>query len=236
MARRWRSTSGSKSAAPITALDPNVDGAAPETIIESFDDIAVTIAANGVILDGLQITGHGFDGVIANDYANSVVVTDVEIRNNIVEGTHPDVWDIYFYNSPDTPTHAVVSNNHISGGHIGVIGYNNGYIDVLDNVIDNVDVGVQTGNMWQPAPGGDTPVIAGNQISANHVGIFHNLQYSTATGYSIHDNSVWGADGAWDDASALSCGRSTARPSRPFRTTMSAALPRAMSSGTIRRA
>ena len=164
-----------------------------ETVIVSSASLAITLHANNVTIDGVTVIGNGDYGGIGNDYPASV--TGTVITNNIVTCTDPLGWGVSFYND-GTPTFATISHNLISGGQIGVLLYNNAYGSVTDNTITDVERGVQTGNMYLPSPLPGDAEISHNHISAEIVGIYHNLSYGTATAYTIDDNQVTGEDGA----------------------------------------
>ncbi|MBK8924283.1 MAG: right-handed parallel beta-helix repeat-containing protein [Saprospirales bacterium] len=85
----------------------------------------------------------------------------------------------------------------------GVLLYNNAYAHVSNNCMTNVRSGVQTGNFYLPNPGAATyQVIEDNTIQARRRGIFHNLFYSTASPYTLDDNTITALDHAsesyWD--------------------------------------
>ena len=153
--------------------------------------MAVSINANNAATDGY---GHRpRRRRDRNNYPASF--TGAVITNNIVTVTDPLGWGVYFYND-GTPTVATISHNLISGGQIGVVLYNNAYGSVTDNTITDVERGVQTGNMYLPSPLPGDAEISHNHISAEIVGIYHNLSYGTASAYTIDDNQVTGEDGA----------------------------------------
>ena len=93
-----------------------------------------------------------------------------------------------------------ISNNliqNLGGGGfgygIGVLIYNNFYADVVDNDIEGVRVGIQTGNFSNANPG-STASISGNEVSATRRGVFYNLHYSGATPFTVEANDITATD------------------------------------------
>ena len=77
------------------------------------------------------------------------------------------------------------------GYGIGVLLYNNFYAQVSNNVIQNVLVGVQTGNFSQANNDNSfTPEISNNTISAEGVGVFYNLMYDGSSTITVSDNHI----------------------------------------------
>jgi len=86
---------------------------------------------------------------------------------------------------------------------MGVLLYNNQYAHVTDNCIEDVRVGIQTGNFWRANPGSaDCQKIENNTIQARRRGIFHNLFYSAASPFTVSNNTITGLDNSnetlWD--------------------------------------
>ena len=186
----------------VTILGANhgIDGTGArgaETIIVSSASLAITLRADNVTIDGVTVIGNGDFGRLGN--ADPAPVTGAVITNNIVTVTDPLGWGVYFYND-GTPTVATISHNLISGGQIGVVLYNNSYGSVTDNTITDVERGVQTGNMYLPSPLPGDAEISHNHISAEIVGIYHNLSYGTAS--RLHDRRQPGDRRGRRDAAA----------------------------------
>ena len=69
---------------------------------------------------------------------------------------------------------------------MGVLIYNNFYAQVTNNVINDVYVGVQTGNFSSPnSDSGFAPEISNNNIATRHDGLFYNLHYSAASAFTV---------------------------------------------------
>jgi Ca2+-binding RTX toxin-like protein len=187
----------------VTMLGANsgVDGAGvrgAETVITSAGDMTIEIEANNVTVDGFTLLNSAGWAVIGND---SHTPTGSVITNNVINTSVSDAYGVVFYNYPTpTPTFSTISHNHISGGEIAVLLYNNGYASVTENTITDTNRGVQTGNFHLPTPSG-TPEISNNDISAHIVGIYHNLFYGTATAFEIDNNDVTGLSGAMQTTS-----------------------------------
>ncbi len=85
----------------------------------------------------------------------------------------------------------------------GVLMATNQYASITNNTMANVRIGVQTDNFYQANPGAATyQVINNNTMSVRRLGVFHNLQYTAASGLTFSNNHVTGiADAnetAWD--------------------------------------
>lgn len=177
--------------------------------VESSD---VTI--DGFVLDGdnAELTS-GFLGTNGADldaacgiFQFTDNVNNLTVRNNVVQNL--SYFGVFIYGgtgaAPAT-TGNLLSNNLIRdlgtydaasgianwGG--GALLYNNQYVRVVNNVMENVRIGVQTGN-YSRANTGDAAfqVIADNEIEARRIGIFHNLHYNLASPYTISGNTITG--------------------------------------------
>ena len=91
----------------------------------------------------------------------------------------------------DLGTYDVASSVEKWGG--GVLLYNNQYTRVTANVMNNVRLGVQTGNFSRANSGAATyQVIDGNTMQVRRVGIFHNLHYGPTSPYTLSNNTITG--------------------------------------------
>ena len=150
-------------------------------------------------------------------YAYEGGVNRLVIENNIFTNFLYFAVTIYpFNNGAGTPSSGhVVSNNHFSdlgtydpdylypywGG--AVLVHNNAYAKIENNVMENVRIGVQTGNFYQPTPDAAFEHgIRNNNVTARRRGVFHNLAYSNASLYPIENNIFTALDEAnesrWD--------------------------------------
>ncbi len=124
-------------------------------------------------------------------------VGNITIQNNIIQNTSYSGLDLYNYtNSGGATSDNVISHNlirNLGGGGfgwgIGILVYNNFFATIEDNEIDNVRVGIQTGNYYQPNPG-EAASISNNQIATRRLGIFYNLAYTNASAFTISGNTI----------------------------------------------
>jgi len=178
----------------------------------------VDVKASNITIDGFTVDGDntaitsGFQGTNGADidaYEGIAAYTDnvnnLKIRNNIIRNVSYQAVTIFggTLSAPATSGH-LVSNNLIKnlgtydvasgidswGG--GVLIYNGQYTRVENNVIDSARVGIQTGNFHRANPGSATyQVITGNIIKTRRRGIFHNLQSTNASPYTLSNNELY---------------------------------------------
>lgn len=196
---------------------------APEAVVMPADSAIssgeiIHVAASDVSIRGLTIDGDnptltsGFLGANGADIDAAEGVTSYEtqinnltVSNNIIRNLSYFGVTLYDYPAGSATAGHVVSGNLIKdlgtydtgsgvakwGG--GVLVYNNQYTRVTDNVMQNVRLGVQTGNFHRANPQpAFIPAISGNTIQARRTGIFHNLHYSAASAYTLADNTITG--------------------------------------------
>ena len=180
----------------------------------------VTIAGFTIDGDNPSLTS-GYLGTNGADIDAAEGVTNYEdnvnnltVTNNIIRNL--SYFGVTIYGGYDpTPPYAdhgipssghTVSNNKIeylgtydAGSGIdrwggGVLLYNNQYAAISNNCMDNVRLGVQTGNYSQANPGAPGfQVISGNTMTnVRRTGVFHNLHYSNASVFSISGNTISG--------------------------------------------
>lgn len=130
------------------------------------------------------IKNLSYFGITLYDYPAGVPSTGHVISNNKIQ-------DLGTYNDTNS-----VDNINFWGG--AVLLYNNQYAAVTNNCIDQVRIGVQTGNYSQANPGAAAyQVISGNTMTnVRRRGIFHNLAYSTASPYTLANNTISGVANA----------------------------------------
>jgi hypothetical protein len=130
-------------------------------------------------------------------------VSDLTVENNILQdfaqfGVYGDTSD-GTVSTGNFITDNVIKDipNNGQGGYIGegVLIYDNFYADVTGNAISNTRTGIQTGNNNLSA-GTFAPSISNNTVSAYVKGIYYNLQYESASGFTIADNTITQADGS----------------------------------------
>lgn len=169
------------------------------------------VNASNVTIDGFTIDGDntllasGVTNPTGADMNAAEGVTlyednksNLKVRNNIFQNL--SYFGVTFFgtsfSAPATSGHEVADNkfqhlgtyNDAGAGNInfwggGVLLYNNQYTNVKDNCMEDVRIGIQTGNYAQANPGGAVyQEIDNNTIAARRRGIFHNLHYSAASG------------------------------------------------------
>ena len=202
-----------------TIIEPDTSGPNPYA---ATDTVMINIGVNGVTIDGVTVNGSNpnlvhyvdptthtdvvFNGVPIDAAEGIVSYNDVgstTIKNDIIKDTAYDGVDLYNFTS-DAPT----SNNYITdnliqnlsdayGFGVGIILYNNFYAQVTDNVMNNVTVGIQTGNFSQANNDATfSPEISNNQIAASGVGIFYNLMYDGSSTITVSDNAITAVNSA----------------------------------------
>ncbi|BBO36057.1 right-handed parallel beta-helix repeat-containing protein [Lacipirellula parvula] len=201
---------------PNASLAGNAGGRAAEAIIlptESDPDpdtapnpVLVYVAADNVRIAGLSFDGdnsaltsgttlNGADLDAEEAIASYEGVGGITVENNIIRNFSYTGVDFYNFNNGGAATSGnairqnLIENLGAFGWGIGILVYNNFYADVTNNVINDVRVGVQTGNFSQANPG-VTGSISGNTISASRAGVWHNLAYSAASSLTINGNTI----------------------------------------------
>ncbi|KXK11832.1 MAG: polymorphic outer membrane protein [Chloroflexi bacterium OLB14] len=205
---------------PNSAINPNTGSRVAEAIIQPATSnpdpntscsIIAYLSTSNITIKGFTFDGDNpslTSGVMIGSadvdacelLAGYEGMGNIVVENNILR--HSTYSGIDFYNyTVDTAT----SGNYIRynlfenigettyNWGIGILLYNNFYADVSDNVLNNVRVGIQTGNFYQANPG-STGVINNNQINVWRLGIFHNLWYSAASDMPITNNTITAMD------------------------------------------
>jgi hypothetical protein len=182
-----------------------------------------TVTVSNVTIDGLTFNGDNTaltSGWIATngadvDAAEAITVyasnvNNLIISNNIIENLGYFGVTLYGASTSEANTSKTghfISNNLIRnmgyyntgngydswGG--GILLYNSHYASVINNVMTNVRIGIQTGN-YQTTHVGDAQyrVIDNNDIQTRYIGIFYNLhRYSP---WTISNNTITGIDNA----------------------------------------
>ncbi|MDO8970199.1 MAG: SprB repeat-containing protein, partial [Saprospiraceae bacterium] len=177
------------------------------------------IAASNVTITGFTLDGDntaitsGFSSTNGADIDAAEGVTVYEtginnltVTNNVFKNLSYFGVTLYDYPAGVPSSGHLIANNKFQdfgtydpgstieywGG--GVLLYNNQYAAVTDNCMDNLRIGVQTGNFYQANPGlPASQVIDGNTMTnIRRLGVFHNLQYSSASAYTVSDNDISG--------------------------------------------
>jgi len=181
------------------------------------------VAASNVTISGFTIDGDnplinsGFTSTNGADIdaAEGVTVYETLINNVIVENNvfqNLSYFGVTMYDYPaavPSSGHKIINNKFQNLGTYdvasgierwggGVLLYNNQYALVQSNCMDNVRLGVQTGNFSAANPG----AILHQQINGNtmtnvrRVGVFHNLHYNSASQIDISANYISGTSNA----------------------------------------
>lgn len=194
--------------------------AAEAVIVPATDDavygVIISVSSSDVTIDGFTLNGDsavllagvlGTNGADINAAEAVAVYSDninsLTVQNNIIRNVSYFGVTLYglSFTAPVTSGHSI-ANNLIQdlgtyapslvayyGG--GVLLYNNQYASVTNNVMNNVAIGVQTGNFSLAKPGAPA-TIDGNTITSRYLGVFHNLNGHLATPYTISNNAITG--------------------------------------------
>ena len=175
------------------------------------------VETSDVSIDGFTIDGDnttlisGYLGTNGADIDAAEAVTvyvdnvnNLNVSNNIIQNL--SFFGVTLYgasgSAPATTGHEVDDNlfqdmgTYDAGSGInlwggGILLYNNQYTRITNNVMENVRIGVQTGNFSRANTGSATyQVIDGNIIQARRRGIFHNLQYGPTSPYTLSNNDI----------------------------------------------
>ncbi|MFZ1515830.1 MAG: T9SS type A sorting domain-containing protein [Saprospiraceae bacterium] len=178
------------------------------------------VAASNVTIQGFTIDGDntsltsGFLGTNGADLdaAEGVTVyesgiSNLKVSNNVFQNL--SYFGVTLYDYPaavPSSGHLIENNKFINLGTYdlnsgvaywggGILLYNNQYASVIHNCMENVRIGIQTGNFHLANPGAVSfQNISDNSIEARRRGIFHNLFYNTASPYNIENNTIVGID------------------------------------------
>ena len=178
---------------------------------EIFHVAASNVTIKGFTIDGdnpvLPTNGYGFGGADMHAAEGVTVyetgVNNLIVTNNIFQNLLYFGVTLYDYPAGVASTGHVISYNKFKdlgtynpastmdywGG--GVLLYNNQYTKVANNCMENVRLGIQTGNFWKVNSGlAESQLITDNTIQARRVGIFHNLHYSAASPITLSNNTI----------------------------------------------
>jgi hypothetical protein len=176
---------------------------------------------NGIIGDGQLAFESGTRADVGNIVSNGsfdnttlypfVPVDDVDVKNNRIRSANDIAVNLYNISGTGqiSDGNEIVCNAFTNMGgqntlsipgdplnRIAVLLYNDTYANVDNNVLGTdlspVNIGVQTGNNYQPAANPANATISGNTARAQRVGIFHNLHYANASPWTISGNNVFG--------------------------------------------
>lgn len=207
---RTRDIGGGSDASETILVPAVVD---PSLTLDTLGESAVVqINSSGVSLDGLTIDGDNHNlfspsvgsainlngtnpdvdsGIFA--LGSNITVQNVVIRNvggsgiladNTVGNTNTPGGD----NLVQFSRFSNISNPSTWG--IGIYTGDNFYAQISDNLMDQVRVGIQTGNNYAADPGLQMPAVLRNEIHATRTAIFHNLFYASASTYSFSGNTL----------------------------------------------
>lgn len=183
---------------------------------------AFTIQAGDVTIDGFNFDGMNPDE-IASGYTivnttnkaigvNGIFISDGDFSNLVIENNIIENFSYAGINfvgvlpstKPATSENEV-SNNLIrnlgtqdgpkAGEGVGIYVYRDSYTKIVDNKIENILVGIQTGEFRQanPIPNTDYQLIANNNIITRQTGIYHDSQRNTdVSPFTIKNNTITG--------------------------------------------
>ena len=197
---------------PNAGVNPNTGTRTAEAIINpttsdaSFSGpVLVTLATqnitfNGFTLDGdnpLLTGGTNFNGANV-DAGIGIDMPDLNnpqetVTNNIVKNIGELGMEILGNNAGGNANSTVQNNkfDNIPGVTYGGGIYlgNNGYANVTGNVLTRVSLGIVSENFSQA--GAAAASVSNNQVTANRIGIRHNLHYTyTTPGFTISNNTI----------------------------------------------
>ena len=122
-------------------------------------------------------------------------LSGVTVSHNIIKNT--DYAGVNFGNASAATSDNTISYNRIEnlsdalGFGVGVIVYNNFYSQINNNVMSDVNVGVQTNNFSNANSDlAFVPSISNNQIAATGVGVFYNLMYDASGPFTVAGNTI----------------------------------------------
>jgi len=159
---------------------------------------SLLLGTNGATLDAAEAVTVYVDNV-----------NNLTVSNNIIQNLTYYGVTIFgaSYSSPTTTGHLISgnlikdmgtytdpepnanSNMNYWGG--GVLIYNDQYTRIVDNVMTNVRIGIQTGNFHDPNPGDAMyQVIDNNTIQARRNGIFYNLHTGNPAPLTFSNNTI----------------------------------------------
>jgi hypothetical protein len=187
------------------------------------------VQASNVTIDGLTFDGDnpdstsGFTSTNGADIDAAEAITiyvdnvdSLQVLNNIMQNLSYFGVTIYgsSFSAPSTSGHRVHDNlirdmgtyDNASGIALwggGVLIYNDQYTRITDNVMNNVRIGVQTGNFHDPNPGPAIyQVMDNNTILARRRGIFYNLHTGNPAPLTLSNNAITGlfhaSETRWD--------------------------------------
>ncbi|WP_341226027.1 3-coathanger stack domain-containing protein [uncultured Arcticibacterium sp.] len=174
-------TSGSDALFTIKASDITIDGF-------KLDGDNVNLSSGWAGTNGADI--DVYEGIVYYDAGNSLVVNGLKVENNILQNIQYFGIDLFGwknYNNPSTTGHLISNNlfNDLGTYNAGngydkwggaILLYNDNYAHVTDNVMNNVRMGVQTGNFHDANPGDVIyQTIENNNIQTRRLGVFFNL-------------------------------------------------------------
>ena len=179
-------------ASNITISGFTLDGANPNTNSGGSP-------VGGLLFNGVYINAaYAIENYDATSPAGTPkYVSNVAIQNNILQNFGVASIDLDFSGQ----SYAASSGNSIDNNRFDNITSTNGYGEgvylgdnihttITNNLFGRTRIGIQTGNFYLANPGPTTPLISNNNISASRLGIWHNLQYQSASPFTISGNTI----------------------------------------------
>jgi len=223
---------------PNAAIDPCSGSRVAEAIVVPATAAIASgeifhVAASNVTISGFNINGDntsitsGFSSTNGADIdaregitVYETGVNNLTVTNNIIENLSYFAVTLYDYPAGVPSTSHLIANNKIqnlgtydAGSTIafwggGVLLYNNQYTDVTNNCMNNVRLGVQTGNFYQADPGSSAQITGNTMTNVRRTGVFHNLHYGSASPFTVSGNTITGSSYAgetkWNGVSLFS--------------------------------
>jgi len=168
---------------PSAIMDIQADNVTIAGLTFDGDNPALTSAKNA--------NGANIDAVVAIQVYQ--VVDNLTVTNNFIKNVNEGGVD-QFYTTPTPSGDNEITFNkfdNIPGTDYGtgVSQYSNFYAKIDNNCMTRVRIGVQTGNTYLANPGA-AATINNNQIQSSILGIWNNLQYNSASPWTISTNTL----------------------------------------------
>lgn len=172
------------------------------------------IIIDGVILDGdnpfipggVNVNGAdsnaavGF-GTFSSLSPNGIPTNQITLQNTIVRNFNWYGIGVFQPGAATVSHDIIIANNRVENmsginpfpfGRVAIVVANsNTYAQINNNTVVGSRTGIQTGNNLIANPAtSPAPSMSGNYLRTERVGIFHNLQYTNATNYTITNNVI----------------------------------------------
>ncbi len=178
------------------------------TLGSLYSSAVVTIASDGVSLDGLIVDGDNpsLNSSAGGNPLNLNGANPDAAAGLFASGSGITVQNVVLRNVPGAGVYAYMDSG-VGGDNrfqlnrftnitnpstwgLGIYAGDNFYAQISDNLMDQVRVGLQIENNSSANTGLQAPAVLRNEIHATRTGIFHNLFYGSASTYTYADNTL----------------------------------------------